>query len=73
MMESFFGRFKNEHIYKLPIRSKKVTKEAAIRWIETWYNFKRVHTSLPNGMAPMEYENHYWQSLQNMTLEKKAA
>ncbi len=73
MMESFFGRLKNEHIYQLPKRSKQRTKERTLQWIETWYNYQRVHTSLPNGFSPMELENHYWQQQLSMTLNIKVA
>ncbi len=73
MMESFFGRLKNEHIYSLPMRSKLRTKQRTIQWIETWYNHKRVHTSLNQGFSPMEFENHYWQQQLSMKLIYPAA
>ncbi len=72
MMESFFGRFKNEHIYSLPVRNKESTKASARRWIELWYNHRRVHTSL-DGLSPMEFEEEYWQKMKNRGKLKLAA
>lgn len=69
MMESFFGRLKNEHLYRLPLRSKARTKEMLTRWIEIWYNNKRVHTSL-RGLSPVEFETAYWQEQKNLKEEK---
>lgn len=64
MIESFFSRLKNEHLYRLPLRSKARTKARLTQWIELWYNYKRVHTSL-DGMSPMMFEEQYWQQQQD--------
>jgi transposase InsO family protein len=72
MMESFFGRLKNEHLYKLPLRSKQDTKIRTQRWIELWYNNRRVHTSL-GGLSPMEFEEMYWQEQRTKAETKIAA
>ena len=70
MMESFFGRLKNEYMYRLPKRDMARTKQRTQQWIELWYNSQRVHTSL-EGCSPMEWEHRYWQRQKPVTQESE--
>ena len=53
-MESFFGRMKEELTEEL-FETKTAAKQAVFKYVETFYNPKRRHSSL-GYVSPMEYE-----------------
>lgn len=55
MMESFFGRFKTEHMYWENYATHEEARSKIFEWIEIEYNRKRVHTALGN-VSPMQFE-----------------
>ncbi len=58
-MESFFATLKKELIHRRRFRTREEAKISIINYIETWYNPKRIHSSLED-MSPMEFERCYW-------------
>ena len=56
-MESFFATLKKELLYQIPTTKMTMeeVKEKVFRYIFTYYNRKRVHTSNPDGLAPEAY------------------
>lgn len=57
-MESFFATLKKELIHKRRFKTREQAKIAIISYIETWYNPKRIHSSL-GDMSPIEFERCY--------------
>ena len=55
MMESFFGRFKTEHMYWENYATHDEARRKIFEWIEIEYNRKRVHTALGN-VSPTQFE-----------------
>ena len=53
-MESFFASFKKEMAYRRDFKDIEDVREAAFRYIELFYNRKRLHSSL-GYMTPVEY------------------
>jgi len=59
MAESWFGTIKIELIYRKVWRSRHDAELAIFRWIEGWYNQRRIQQAL-GWRSPVEYENaHY--------------
>lgn len=56
-VESFFHSLKNELEVEI-FKTKKDAEKAIFEYIETWYNSKRLHSSL-GYMTPMEYEQQF--------------
>lgn len=56
-VESFFHSLKNE-LEKKIFKTKEEAKKAIFEYIETWYNSKRLHSSL-GYMSPMDYEQQF--------------
>lgn len=56
-VESFFHSLKNE-LEKKIFKTKEEAKKAIFEYIETWYNNKRLHSSL-GYMSPMDYEQQF--------------
>lgn len=56
-VESFFHSLKNELEVKI-FKTKKDAEKDIFEYIETWYNSKRLHSSL-GYMTPMEYEQQF--------------
>lgn len=54
-MESFFSTLKKDLIYGNKFKTRKEAIMVIAEYIETFYNCKRLHSSLGN-MSPMEYE-----------------
>jgi transposase InsO family protein len=46
MMESFFGSFKTELIYREKFQTRQQAKSRIIAWIEGWYNRRRRHSAI---------------------------
>ncbi len=55
-VESFFHSLKTELVYRRNFRTRKEATQAIFEWIETWYNRKRLHSSL-GYKSPQDYEN----------------
>ncbi len=54
--ESWFATLKRECVLKTDrLKSAKELRQQVIRYIESWYNTRRLHTSLGNR-SPVEYE-----------------
>jgi hypothetical protein len=53
-MESFFASFKKEMAYRRDFKDIEDVREAVFRYIELFYNRKRLHSSL-EYMTPVEY------------------
>ena len=53
--ESFIGTLKVEKIYRCRFRTREQAKREIFEYIETYYNRKRLHSSL-GYMSPFEYE-----------------
>lgn len=60
-MESFFATLKKELLYRIPtykMRREEV-KSIIFKYVFTYYNQIRIHTSNPNGMPPTEYRRQF--------------
>jgi putative transposase len=57
-MESFFATLKKELIHRRRFKTREQAKIAIISYIETWYNPKRIRSSL-GDMSPIEFERYY--------------
>jgi transposase InsO family protein len=55
MMESFFGRFKTEHMFWEKYATHEEARRKIFEWIEIEYNRKRAHTALGN-VSPVQFE-----------------
>lgn len=53
--ESFFHSLKTELVYRRNFKTREEAKQAIFKWIETWYNRQRLHSSL-GYMTPEQYE-----------------
>lgn len=53
--ESFFGTLKREHANRRHWATRADARRDLIRWIEGWYNQRRLHSSI-NYNSPAEYE-----------------
>jgi transposase InsO family protein len=51
--ESFFKTIKNEYTDKYIFKSHEDAKSMIFRYIDGWYNTKRIHSAL-NGKSPLE-------------------
>lgn len=60
-MESFFATLKKEYIYKFKteIMSMETVKSLVFRYIEIYYNRKRIYTT-NGGYPPLEKRSHYY-------------
>ena len=56
--ESFFATLKKELIYGRKFKTRAEAKQAVAQYIETWYNSRRLHSSL-GYMSPNEFEYDY--------------
>lgn len=54
-VESFFHSLKTELVYRRKFKTRHEAKVAIFEWIETWYNRRRLHSSL-DYVAPEQYE-----------------
>ena len=60
-MESFFATLKKELVHRERFRNRAEARLKIVEYIETWYNSKRIHSSL-GDLSPMEYESQYIQA-----------
>ena len=56
-MESFFATLKKELLYRIPTyrMTKEEVKTIIFRYVFTYYNTVRIHTSNPSGLPPIAY------------------
>ncbi len=56
-MESFFATLKKELLYRIPAyrMTKEEVKTIVFRYVFTYYNTIRIHTSNPGGLPPIAY------------------
>ncbi len=54
-MESFFATLKKELVHGRRFSSRAEARLAIIDYIETWYNSRRLHSSL-GYLSPLEFE-----------------
>lgn len=45
-MESFWGTFKTEHVYRRKFADRQEAERSILFWIERWYNHRRRHSAL---------------------------
>jgi putative transposase len=55
VIESFNATIKTELIHRTKWKTREEARAAGYRYIETWYNPKRLHSSL-NFLSPMDFE-----------------
>jgi transposase InsO family protein len=60
-MESFFATLKKEEFKKIPAITRRHAELKVFDYIETFYNPRRIHTSLGNT-SPVKFENHQFQT-----------
>lgn len=61
MAESFFKSLKVEWVYKNKYSKRSEAELSIFQWIETWYNTRRIHSSLGNKSIQefeMKINNH---------------
>ena len=58
-MESFFATLKKELLYRIPTyrMTKEEVKTIIFRYVFTYYNTVRIHTSNPDGLPPISYRS----------------
>ena len=57
--ESFFGSLKRELAHRQRWATRAEARRAVIRWIEGWFNSRRLHSSL-NYATPIETETNWY-------------
>lgn len=57
--ESFFGSLKRELAHRRRWASRAEARRDVVRWIEGWFNSRRLHSSL-NYLAPIEAETNWY-------------
>ena len=55
-MESFWSTLKVELVYRRSFQTRQEAQEEIFRYIETFYNSRRLHSSL-GYRSPVDYEN----------------
>ena len=71
--ESWFATLKRESVLKTDrLKSAKELRQQVIRYIESWYNTRRLHTSLGNR-SPVEYEAQLKKAQPEVTSALKGA
>jgi transposase InsO family protein len=65
-MESFFATLKKEKLYQINTKELSISavKSIIFRYIEIYYNRKRIYTT-NQGFPPLIYRNRYYQNIQN--------
>ncbi len=58
--EAFFATLKRELVHRYTWATRAVVRRAVVRWIEGWYNARRLHSSI-SYLTPMEKEDSYQQ------------
>ncbi|CAN5901104.1 hypothetical protein BH23ACT8_BH23ACT8_25770 [soil metagenome] len=58
--ESFFATLKRELVHRYTWATRAAVRRAVVRWIEGWYNPRRLHSSI-SYLTPIEKEDSYQQ------------
>ena len=61
LAESFFASLKNERVHRMVYPTRKKAKEDIARYIELFYNLRRIHSAL-GYRTPHEVRNEYMNS-----------
>jgi putative transposase len=59
--EAFFATLKRELVHRYTWATRRAVRLAVVRWIEGWYNPRRLHSSL-SYLSPIEKEGNYQQT-----------
>ncbi len=59
--EAFFATLKRELVHRYSWITRAAVRRAVIRWIEGWYNARRLHSSI-SYLTPVEKEDRYYGS-----------
>ena len=59
--EAFFATLKRELVHRYPWATRLAVRRAVVRWIEGWYNARRLHSSI-SYLTPVEKEDSYYDS-----------
>lgn len=65
-VESWFGSFKKEWLYRRSYSTEAQLKQIVFEYIEIWYNRKRRHSALDN-MSPINYKLKYQAALKKLS------
>ena len=57
--EAFFASLKRELVHRRRFATRAEARQAIIRWIEAWFNSRRLH-STNNYNSPIDWENQYY-------------
>jgi len=57
--ESFFASLKRELAHRRRWATRAEARHAVIRWIEGWFNSRRLHSTLSYS-SPIEYETNWY-------------
>jgi|FLYL01.1.fsa_nt_gi transposase InsO family protein len=63
--EAFLATLKKELVRRRTFRTRTEARLAIRHWIETWYNRRRLHSSL-DYRSPIEWEEHYYRHTNTM-------
>jgi putative transposase len=64
--ESFFGTLKTEFVHPRIFTTREIAKTAIAEWIETFYNRKRLHSTI-GYLSPVNFEEKYWANQPSLT------
>jgi putative transposase len=59
--EAFFATLKRELVHRYTWATRRLVRLAVVRWIEGWYNARRLHSSI-SYLTPVEKEDSYYDS-----------
>jgi putative transposase len=71
LAENFFSILKVERVYRTTYRTREDAELDIFRFIDTWYNPRRIQKRL-GWLSPEEYEEAYWSTLSSGTLAEPA-
>jgi len=71
LAENFFSSLKVERVYRTTYRTREEAELDLVRWIDGWYNPRRIQREL-GWLSPDEYEEAYYRSEPSGTLASPA-
>ncbi len=72
LAENFFSSLKVERIYRTTYRTREEAELDLVRWIDGWYNPRRIQREL-GWLSPDEYEEAYYRRESSGTLASPAS